>query len=131
MVGNPQLARTGTIGAGTLTGDWFRLTAASTLAIDKATTDPAVTVDFFEATRPIGSAPDIGGHEYGALFPSPAASVNKPGDANGDSRADGVDYVVWLNHYYQSVTGATNGDFNNSGKVDGVDYVVWLNNYGK
>ena len=60
--------------------------------------------------------------------PSPAA---KPGDANGDGQVDGVDYVVWLNHFNQSVSGAANGDFNNNNKVDGVDYVIWLNNYGK
>jgi len=52
-----------------------------------------------------------------------------PGDANGDNRVDGVDYVVWLTHYNQSVTGTTKGDFNNSGKVDGVDYVVWATHY--
>lgn len=55
----------------------------------------------------------------------------KPGDANSDGKVDGIDYTIWLNHYNQSVSGASNGDFNNNGKVDGVDYVVWLNNYGK
>ncbi len=60
-----------------------------------------------------------------------ATPSSKSGDANGDNKVDGVDYVVWLNHYNQNVTGATSGDFNNSGKVDGVDYVIWLNNYGK
>lgn len=63
--------------------------------------------------------------------PSPSIPSGKPGDANNDNKVDGVDYVIWLNHYNQSVSGPTNGDFNNSGKVDGVDYVVWLNNYGK
>ncbi|KKS95567.1 MAG: hypothetical protein UV73_C0016G0013 [Candidatus Gottesmanbacteria bacterium GW2011_GWA2_43_14] len=55
----------------------------------------------------------------------------KPGDANGDNKVDGLDYVVWLNHYNQQATGAVNGDFNNSGKIDGLDYVIWLNNYNK
>ena len=67
-------------------------------------------------------------------FPTPSsspASAAKAGDANNDNKVDGVDYVVWLSHYNQSVTGAGSGDFNNSGKVDGVDYVVWLNNFGK
>jgi endo-1,4-beta-D-glucanase Y len=58
--------------------------------------------------------------------------VPKQGDANGDTIIDGVDYVVWLNHYNQSTTrGHLDGDFNISGKVDGIDYVVWLNSYGK
>jgi len=53
------------------------------------------------------------------------------GDANGDGLVNGVDYVVWLNHYNTITTlGPAVGDFNNSGKVNGVDYVVWLNNYG-
>jgi len=62
--------------------------------------------------------------------PTPIVS-GKPGDANGDGKVDGLDYVVWLNHYNQSATGAGSGDFNNSGKVDGLDYVIWLNNYNK
>ncbi len=60
---------------------------------------------------------------------SDSVNLTKAGDANGDNKVDGVDYVVWLNHYNQNITGATSGDFNNSGKVDGVDYVIWLNNY--
>jgi len=60
--------------------------------------------------------------------PTPT-TVQIPGDANGDGRVDGVDYVIWLNHYNQNVSGANNGDFNNSGVVDGADYVIWLNNY--
>jgi len=52
-----------------------------------------------------------------------------PGDANLDGKVDGVDYVIWLNHYNQNVSGANNGDFNNSGVVDGADYIIWLNNY--
>jgi uncharacterized protein (DUF362 family) len=58
-------------------------------------------------------------------------SIPTPGDANGDGLVNGVDYVVWLNHYKQSGSGGPSiGDFNNSGLVDGVDYVIWLNNYG-
>lgn len=53
------------------------------------------------------------------------------GDANGDGKVDGLDYVVWLNHYNQQAMGAGSGDFNSSGKVDGLDYVIWLNNYLK
>ncbi|KKS97699.1 MAG: outer membrane adhesin-like protein [Candidatus Gottesmanbacteria bacterium GW2011_GWA2_43_14] len=56
-------------------------------------------------------------------------TIGKQGDANGDTKVDGLDYVIWLNHYNQQVAGAGSGDFNNSGKVDGLDYVIWLNNY--
>ncbi len=63
--------------------------------------------------------------------PSPSSLPVKPGDANGDNKVDGVDYVVWLNHYNQNVTGTASGDYNNSGKVDGVDYIIWVNGYGK
>jgi len=52
------------------------------------------------------------------------------GDANSDGKVDGLDYVIWRNHYNQQVTGAVMGDFNNNGLVDGLDYVIWRNNYG-
>jgi hypothetical protein len=59
------------------------------------------------------------------------APVLKTGDANGDGKVDGIDYVIWLNNYGTSTTsGATKGDFNADGKVDGIDYAMWLNNYG-
>lgn len=55
-----------------------------------------------------------------------------PGDANGDGTVDGIDYVIWLNHYGQTVSGGPSvGDFNEDGTVDGIDYVIWRNNYGK
>lgn len=55
-----------------------------------------------------------------------ATPVPVPGDANGDGRVDGLDYVAWLTNY----GGSGSGDFNNDGRVDGLDYVIWLNNYG-
>ena len=52
------------------------------------------------------------------------------GDANGDGRVDGADYIIWLNHFNQNTsTGFRDGDFDNSGRVDGADYVIWVNNY--
>lgn len=93
--------------------------------INKGTVISAVTEDKDGVSRPQGAGYDIGAYEY------PSAPAGKAGDANGDNKIDGVDYVVWLNHYNQSVSSPSNGDFNNSGKVDGVDYVIWLNNYGK
>jgi hypothetical protein len=62
-----------------------------------------------------------------SITPTPTPA---PGDANGDGGVDGVDYVVWLSHYNQSVVGGNSvGDFDGSGLVDGVDYVIWLNHY--
>lgn len=58
---------------------------------------------------------------------SPTNSYNKPGDANGDGKVDGRDYVIWLQNYGKSTSkGVSVGDFNKSGKVDGVDYTIWL-----
>lgn len=67
------------------------------------------------------------------LFPFLPASVFAiSGDANGDGKVDGIDYVIWRNNYNKSVNqGASVGDFNSNGFVDGLDYVIWLNNYGK
>jgi hypothetical protein len=62
---------------------------------------------------------------------TPSPSPVKIGDANVDGKVDGIDYVMWLNHYNQSFTGPTYGDFNNNSIVDGIDYVIWITNYGK
>jgi plastocyanin len=57
--------------------------------------------------------------------------IQKPGDANGDNRVDGIDYVIWLSHYGRiPVQGPLDGDFNRDGTVDGIDYVIWLTHYG-
>jgi hypothetical protein len=62
---------------------------------------------------------------------APPPPPSTPGDANGDGKVDGIDYVIWLNHYNQAtINGPKDGDFNNDGKVDGIDYVIWLTNYG-
>lgn len=58
-------------------------------------------------------------------------SPSKSGDANGDDRVDGMDYVIWLNHYGQTISGIDKGDFDSNNKVDGIDYVLWLNHYGQ
>jgi hypothetical protein len=56
--------------------------------------------------------------------------TRKPGDANSDSKVDGADYVIWLNHLGAiSPSGSGEGDFNSDSKVDGADYVIWLNNF--
>ncbi|KKU02200.1 MAG: hypothetical protein UX52_C0009G0014 [Candidatus Amesbacteria bacterium GW2011_GWA1_46_35] len=54
------------------------------------------------------------------------------GDANGDCKVDGVDFVVVFNNYGKPTGGgATQGDFSGDGKVDGVDYVILFNHYGQ
>lgn len=54
------------------------------------------------------------------------------GDANGDNKVSGIDYVIWLKNYGKYVAGGhSNGDFNGDGFVSGSDYVIWLINYGR
>ena len=54
------------------------------------------------------------------------------GDANGDCKVDGVDFVMLFNHYGLTVSGgASVGDFSGDGKVDGVDFVILFNHYGQ
>jgi len=75
----------------------------------------------------------------GVVSPSPTPSTAvtvtptvKPGDANGDNLVNGVDFIVWMNHYTQTIAGGPSvGDFNRDGKVDGVDFSIWFGNYGK
>ena len=63
------------------------------------------------------------------VTPTPPGGL--PGDANGDGRVDGVDYVIWFNHYGTNTNnGPAWGDFDRSGRVDAVDYVIWFNHYG-
>lgn len=53
-----------------------------------------------------------------------------PGDANGDGRVDGIDYIIWLNHFNQSTNnGFRDGDFNADGTVNGSDFVIWVTSY--
>lgn len=95
-----------------------------------------ILTDILGVQRPQGSSYDIGAYEStNTSTPTVAGSPTsnpRPGDANGDNKVDGVDYLTWLNHYNQNTTnGQRDGDFNNSGKVDGADYIIWLTNYGK
>jgi hypothetical protein len=53
------------------------------------------------------------------------------GDANDDGFVDGLDYIIWLNHFGQSTpNGHKDGDFDGNGTVGSEDYTIWLNNYG-
>jgi hypothetical protein len=92
-----------------------------------------------------GSNPDMGAHEAGTppmefgvnayrtqppISPTPTPAPN-PGDGNNDGLVDGRDFIIWLLHYGQDVSGVNNGDYNDSGEVEIGDYVVWVNNYTK
>jgi hypothetical protein len=61
IVGDPQIARTGTPTPGTLTSAYFKLLEGSPV-IDAATPVADLTKDFFQVNR--GVVPDIGGHEF-------------------------------------------------------------------
>lgn len=76
VVGNPLLAKLGSFSAGSLTGEWFKLTSGSP-AIDKGIPVSGVSYDFFGKAR--GSSPDIGGHEYGGGGPVDGESPGPPG----------------------------------------------------
>ncbi|HBC72920.1 MAG: pectate lyase-like protein [Candidatus Amesbacteria bacterium GW2011_GWB1_47_19] len=102
-------------------------------AIDAGSNLNAPNIDFDGLIRPAGSGYDVGAFEFGSTSPpaSTPTPTPKTGDANSDGKIDGVDYMIWFNHYRQSVSGPSNGDFNSSGLVDGVDYMLWFNNYGR
>jgi mannan endo-1,4-beta-mannosidase len=62
------------------------------------------------------------------VSPSPSPPP-KSGDGNDDGAVDGKDFIIWLIHFGQNVSGANNGDFNDNGKVEMEDYMVWITNF--
>ena len=52
------------------------------------------------------------------------------GDANGDGRVDGQDYIIWLTNYGSTAGGSANGDFDGDGRVGGTDYIIWVDTFG-
>jgi hypothetical protein len=61
--------------------------------------------------------------------------VDTPGDANGDGKVDGLDYLVWAGSFGDDPAAdppgsPANGDFDDNGVVDGLDYLVWAGNFG-
>jgi hypothetical protein len=69
MMINPLIPQT----PGSIQPELYKLTASSPV-INKATPVSYITKDFFGATRPVGSAPDIGAHEYGGV-PAPTTPI--------------------------------------------------------
>jgi hypothetical protein len=63
IIGDPQIAQTGVTTPGTLTSAYFKIFGSSPM-INAAATLTAVPIDFFQVKRPVGAAPDIGGHEF-------------------------------------------------------------------
>ena len=62
----------------------------------------------------------------GSPTPTPPA---KPGDGNADGLVDGKDFIIWLTHFGQNLTGANNGDYNWNNRVEVGDYIIWIDNY--
>lgn len=86
IVADSILTRSGSTGAGQLTGDWFKLQSSSP-AINKAYVISAITDDYFDNNR--DSTPDIGAVEYGgssAAAPAPSPSPT-PSPSNGTNLA--------------------------------------------
>jgi hypothetical protein len=52
-----------------------------------------------------------------------------PGDANYDGEVDGLDYLVWADHFGEIMASLSDGDFNRDQTVNGLDLIVWLENY--
>jgi len=68
---------------------------------------------------------DDGGPTY---HPSPTPA-GKPGDGNSDGLVDGQDFIIWLSHYGQNISGNSNGDYDGNGSVGIGDYIIWVVNY--
>jgi hypothetical protein len=77
VIGSPKLLKTGLTGPGQLGGEYFEISADSP-ALDRGRAVSGVTDDFFSNRRPVGTYPDIGGHEFGetsASAPPPPTNL--------------------------------------------------------
>jgi len=70
VIGDPKLAKTGAVGPGELTPEWFKVLAGSP-ARDRAKILIEVTEDFFRTAR--GKYPDIGADEFQEVDITPPA----------------------------------------------------------
>lgn len=69
------------------------------------------------------------GWQSNSATPTPTPA-KRTGDANGDGKVSGSDYIIWLRYYGTNVSGqAAQGDFNLDGRVNGSDYIIWLDTY--
>jgi hypothetical protein len=73
-------------------------------------------------SRVIGASIDVGAHE--------TQPPEVPGDVNGDTVVDAVDYTIWRNNSGQNVGVYTSGDLTGDGFVDSADYAFWKRNFG-
>jgi hypothetical protein len=85
----------------------------------------------FKKGPPSPTTPTPTGNVTSTPRPSntPSPQPDSPGDGNGDGRVDGRDFIIWLSHFGQDVSGAHNGDYDNNGRVRIYDYVIWIKNY--
>jgi len=65
---------------------------------------------------------DDGGH-------TPTPRPPEPGDGNNDGVVDGQDFIIWLIHFGQNVSGVNNGDYDDNGQVGISDYLIWVGHY--
>ena len=52
------------------------------------------------------------------------------GDGNGDGAVDGLDYILWADHFGQTGRPYWEGDYDQNGVVDGLDYILWADGFG-
>lgn len=48
---------------------------------------------------------------------------------NNEGRVDGQDFVIWLSHFGQNISGFSNGDYDGNSIVNIYDYIVWVKYY--
>ncbi|MGD9646273.1 MAG: PEP-CTERM sorting domain-containing protein [Pirellulales bacterium] len=65
--------------------------------------------------------------DYALAWQSKLVTV---GDGNGDGAIDGLDYILWADHFGQHDVGYWNGDYDQNGVVDGLDYLLWADGFG-
>ncbi len=104
-------------------------------AINGGITLSEVPNDILGVVRPVGSAYDVGAYEFGGTVSPTASPTTSPtstpvltpsSDANGDSKIDGIDYVLFLNNIGKTAalaqsTLGRNIDLNSDGKIDSLD----------
>ena len=123
------------VGSGGKIEDVISLTTNGTVPTNPPATATPTTIATSTPTKtptPTPTSAPINTNTPSPLPTLPTACL--PGDANRDCKVDGIDYVVWVNHYSPTLVqsgGYTIGDFDANTKVDGQDFIIWLNNYGR